>query len=291
MRFDAVLSENMGVYFHVFVTDYKMTVRAFEAIDAESPTIDDDDVRELLHTHESEYTNASKTFFGKLVASSALPNCRASGIYACIGSSVLSLEQSGKHEVEGRETWMLTLDIYTGKLSAFVNSTSMYSTLKRKNAMRSILNVNGRTVMFVYRPFYDEGLLSDSAYISMFVDPNYGYGSNVQITNELTPEEDRKESHNAFPRVRLALMDSVTQDGAYQIGVKMLERYSDAIVPKDVTMFIESDAGYLPKKRVALNNGIGQFLIYPLYLSKGDKMKVKIGWRYYTGEDELIIEV
>lgn len=57
------------------------------------------------------------------------------------------------------------------------------------------------------------------------------------------------------------------------------------------TVFLEATAGYLPKRRVQINNGTAQFRFSALGLEAGDEIKLKAGWRYIAAVAETIVRV
>ena len=55
-------------------------------------------------------------------------------------------------------------------------------------------------------------------------------------------------------------------------------------IEKEVTVYLESTGGYLPKTRVTTTNkGLGTFKVTALGLASSETFKVKIGLRNYTG--------
>jgi hypothetical protein len=55
---------------------------------------------------------------------------------------------------------------------------------------------------------------------------------------------------------------------------------------------LDSDAGYLPKRRLTTNaSGVGSFAIEALGLSTGDQIAVKINTEHYTAIGKIILEV
>lgn len=57
----------------------------------------------------------------------------------------------------------------------------------------------------------------------------------------------------------------------------------------DEVVFIETTAGVLNTSRVTLVNGTGSFKLYPLEFV--GKLKVKLGWKYYSGWSEYEITI
>ena len=77
-----------------------------------------------------------------------------------------------------------------------------------------------------------------------------------------------------------------------KIQVQLINSYTKEPIKKSCDVFLENINGYLPKNRITLdNNGYGEFKFYPLYLSKGDNMKVKVGFRYFPAKQELTFNI
>ena len=57
------------------------------------------------------------------------------------------------------------------------------------------------------------------------------------------------------------------------------------------TVFLEEVNGYLPKRRVDLVNGMAQFRVGALGLINGDTVRVKAGFRFYTGPGDISLPV
>jgi hypothetical protein len=57
------------------------------------------------------------------------------------------------------------------------------------------------------------------------------------------------------------------------------------------TVYLEEVNGYLPKRRVDLTGGVGQFRVGALGLAAGDTVRVKAGFRFYTGLGDITLPV
>ena len=62
--------------------------------------------------------------------------------------------------------------------------------------------------------------------------------------------------------------------------------------PMTLALKLESDAGYLPKRRLTTDaSGAGSFAVEALGLSPGDQIAVKINTEHYTAIGKIILEV
>ena len=95
-----------------------------------------------------------------------------------------------------------------------------------------------------------------------------------------------------FPSLRLSGPDKIEADRAASYCVEMYSKNTDTLVDDEVVrVYLESHAGYLPRRQVEIINGTATFPFYALGLSPGDQVKLKVGWRNYSGADEKIITV
>ena len=94
--------------------------------------------------------------------------------------------------------------------------------------------------------------------------------------------------HEAFPNfVVTSGGESISADGTDTVKFKMTDSDGKAI-KKEVTLYLESTGGYLPKTRLETDaNGIGEFKVQALGLESGDMFKIKIGFRNFTGMTDV----
>jgi hypothetical protein len=95
-----------------------------------------------------------------------------------------------------------------------------------------------------------------------------------------------------LPSLRLSGPDSITADAKADYAIELYSKNTDALVD-DVTVrvYLEANAGYLPYRQVEIKNGIATFPFCAFGLSPGDRVKLKVGWRHYSGADEKIITI
>lgn len=74
--------------------------------------------------------------------------------------------------------------------------------------------------------------------------------------------------------------------------VEVFDKNVDELIAEpSVRLYLESNAGYLTHRQVYTKDGVGHFSLIALGLEPGDKIKLKVGWRNYSGADEKIIAV
>lgn len=85
-----------------------------------------------------------------------------------------------------------------------------------------------------------------------------------------------------LPRISLESdTGTVPADGSVSFRIKVLEAENDIIIDHPFDIYLESNAGYLPKRKVRCN-GEAVGTVSALGLSGGDAIRVKAGFRYLT---------
>jgi len=95
-----------------------------------------------------------------------------------------------------------------------------------------------------------------------------------------------------FASLRLSGPDTVQAGQQASYSIEMYSKNVDALVDDvEARVYLESSAGYLPQRQVDIRNGTGSFALMALGLSAGDRIKLKLGWRNFSGATEKIITV
>lgn len=95
-----------------------------------------------------------------------------------------------------------------------------------------------------------------------------------------------------LPSLRLTGPDVIGAGQMADFTVEMFDRNVDALITApSARLYLESNAGYLTHRQVYTKDGVAQFNLIALGLEPGDKIKLKVGWRNYSGADEKIISV
>jgi hypothetical protein len=66
---------------------------------------------------------------------------------------------------------------------------------------------------------------------------------------------------------------------------------NNAVIGEEAELFAESSGGYLPLTRIQTSKQTATFRFMPLGLSKGETVRVKFGFRFYTGLASTIVKV
>lgn len=95
-----------------------------------------------------------------------------------------------------------------------------------------------------------------------------------------------------LPSLRLTGPDSIPAGQAADYAVEMFSRNTDTLVTDtEAQIYLEASCGYLPRRRVTIGNGSASFPLMALGLTAGDQIKLKVGWRNYSGVDEKIVTI
>ncbi len=62
-------------------------------------------------------------------------------------------------------------------------------------------------------------------------------------------------------------------------------------INRTATVYLEAVTGVLPKSRVVAEGGVATFPVYATGLAPGEKVRVKVGWKYFSGVDDITIAV
>jgi len=95
-----------------------------------------------------------------------------------------------------------------------------------------------------------------------------------------------------FASLRLSGPDTIEAGHTATYSIEMFSKNTDTLVDDvETKVYLECNAGYLPQRQVDISHGIGSFPLMALGLNAGDKIKLKVGWRNYSGVDEKIVTI
>lgn len=83
---------------------------------------------------------------------------------------------------------------------------------------------------------------------------------------------------------------SVSAGGTLGFTIKAVDRAGNQI-PCDSTIYLDAIFGYVPKTRVKLVNGMAYASVQALGLQPGDTVRVKVGWRHFRGDTDVVASV
>ncbi len=113
---------------------------------------------------------------------------------------------------------------------------------------------------------------------------------NVEVIPAITLALVREET---LPVVRFLGGPSmyVSAGGEVSIDFRLETSGGDPIEDRDAEVYLESTAGYLVARRVRTSGGSGCTVFRPDGMATGDTAKIKVGFKYFSGTDDLLVNV
>lgn len=93
-----------------------------------------------------------------------------------------------------------------------------------------------------------------------------------------------------MPRLSITGPATVKADDKTTLDIQLNDAAGNLIV-RDGEAYLEAVSGYLPKTRVSLVGGKGRVGVHALGLEAGDDIRVKVGFKFWTGDDDHVLEV
>ncbi|EME69934.1 hypothetical protein H261_11034 [Paramagnetospirillum caucaseum] len=173
---------------------------------------------------------------------------------------------------------------YRGQVEAPYNRDLDTYLSKRSGADEFIKN-RVHTAFHLYVP--EKGCSFTDCALHAFIGSDYPLITNVEMVAR-TADEIRA---SAMPGLKLSGPSGISPE-AYAL-IQVVATNADGSIRDTVssTVFLEEVNGYLPKRRVDLVNGVGQFRVGALGLVSGDTVRVKAGFRFYTGLADITLPV
>ena len=96
-----------------------------------------------------------------------------------------------------------------------------------------------------------------------------------------------------LPVVRFVGGPSATVEAAGELPLSFRLESPDGtpITDREADVYIESTGGYLSARRVTTVGGSGSTVLRPDGLAPGESVKVKVGFKLYTGTDDMVVVV
>lgn len=169
----------------------------------------------------------------------------------------------------------------------------------RQHRQMLLLSRREVNVMMLQVPFAQQDF-SNCIFVLKY-NPQFGCIHNFPIYKEMPPIKSGLNSYDQeklfglkslFPSLRLSGTDTIKAGQTADYSVEMYSRNTDTLVDDaEARVYLETNAGYLPHRQVEVRNGVARFPLMALGLSPGDRIKLKVGWRNFSGADEKIITI
>ena len=108
-----------------------------------------------------------------------------------------------------------------------------------------------------------------------------------------TPEKmDLQESvAGAMPVLRLLPVELVVPANGYGVAEVTVTDRDGQVLPAACDLYLEETGGYLPRRRIAVAEGLAAFKVGALGLEAGEAFRVKVGFRHFSGLADLNVTV
>ncbi len=93
-----------------------------------------------------------------------------------------------------------------------------------------------------------------------------------------------------LPHLRLSAPSTIAADGQATITIQ-LEDAAEQLIERQATVYLEAVSGVLPRVRVTTTQGTAAVPVFATGLSPGEQVRIKAGWKYFPGVDDITIEV
>jgi hypothetical protein len=113
---------------------------------------------------------------------------------------------------------------------------------------------------------------------------------NIEVIPAITLALVREET---LPVVRFVGGPSINVSASEEVSIdfKLETPDGDPIEDRDAEVYLESTAGYLVARRVRTSGGSGCTVFRPSGMATGDVAKIKVGFKYFSGTDDLLVNV
>ena len=117
----------------------------------------------------------------------------------------------------------------------------------------------------------------------------------VAVTGELDLEWSQAASSGThrtllLPHLRLSAPSTIAANGQATITIQ-LEDAAEQPIERQATVYLEAVSGVLPRARVTTIQGTAAVPVFATGLSPGEQVRIKAGWKYFPGVDDISLEV
>ncbi len=115
-------------------------------------------------------------------------------------------------------------------------------------------------------------------------------GRDIEVVPAITLALVREET---LPVVRFVGGSSVDVAGNAEVFIEFRLETADGvpITDRDAEVYLEATSGYLVSRRIKTVGGQGATSFRPDGMTSGDSSKIKVGFKYFSGTDDLMVNV
>lgn len=193
----------------------------------------------------------------------------------------------GSHVVADRTTWAF-IDHFDSGPSMPINMT-LESVVGRYKSSAVFAQRSANVVLTICQPYADSPLNDCTMFLRLPVQGN-ALHHNLGQVQSMDPTMWGDVS--VWPRIRLSGPATLLRDQQATVEVETWHPTEDRVDERaNGVLFLEDVEGYTPNRRVQMRDGRGSFRVAALGLQVGERVRVKIGWRYWPGVSEYIAAV
>lgn len=300
MRVFAVQVERVSYLPFIVVEENALKVAAFAQLD------DIENKKEItadtLLSELQKADNANEWLPAALQNTYVGGDCLKNGLggnWECVSLSVLNPAQLGKMagagfgENDDRATWATFWDGRQSRLSPIINTTVQQYQVKGRNARRRALNWFHPEAAMLFVPFKEQPILAETNTLMFYYNPDLGYlikgVEATEVTRSETANTPQLQANELFPAIELELPSEVAAGEVLNGECRLFFR--GELWQGKTEVVLEATGGYLPLRRLPLTDGTRRFKVLTDGLETGDEIKIKAGWRYFSGEAEAVVKV
>ena len=157
--------------------------------------------------------------------------------------------------------------------------------LSKRSGQDEFQRTKVHTAFHLYVP--EKGCAFTDCALHAFIGSDYPLISNV---NAVAKGVDAVRA-SVMPGLKLSGPAGINPEGYADIQVAATNADGSIRDSVSSTVFLEEVNGYLPKRRVDLVDGMAQFKVGALGLINGDTVRIKAGFRFYTGLGDITLPV
>lgn len=94
----------------------------------------------------------------------------------------------------------------------------------------------------------------------------------------------------AMPKLAIDGPDTIEVDGNASLKIQLTD-HSGSPLKKECIVYLEAVSGYIPQQRIQLIDGVGYARVMAIGLLPLERMRVKVGFKYWSGDDEHAMTV
>jgi hypothetical protein len=236
--------------------------------------------REFIGDPAKDHANGGKFFDQSLIS-------EWRGDFGVFGEPIcqrtLDLNSLRQHaEFSDHASFMLfqqTSNLYAATLASKMDAQAYHATVLQTHPLGHILV-----------PFKSSPLEDWTLGFNVFSPELIKAGRDIEVVPAITLALVREET---LPVVRFVGGSSVNAEVNSEVFIEFRLETPDGvpIMDRDAEVYLEATSGYLVNRRIKTVGGQGATSFRPDGMTSGDSSKIKVGFKYFSGTDDLMVNV